>query len=81
MALSLRSRGAFERRPTGTTFMRGIKTSAFIAGASDARTTAVMSRRARTVPDNHVNGFGQTSAQVMGLDANDALTRSLELNP
>ena len=40
-----------------------------------------MCRRARIVEDNDVNGFGQTSAQVMGLDANDALTRGLELNP
>ena len=81
MALSLRSRGAFERTPSGTAFMRGVNTSAFIAGAPSARTTAAMCRRARIVADNDVNGFGQTSAQVMGLDANDALTRGLELNP
>ena len=79
MALSLRSRGAFDRTPSGAAFCAAAAVPKHGAGVTLA--SPPWAWRERIVADNDVNGFGQTSAQVMGLDANDALTHGLELNP
>jgi hypothetical protein len=79
MALSLRSLGAFDRTPSGAALCaaaavpkHGAGRHARLAAMGVAGTKRCRQRCERRRPDGGPNN---------GADANDALTRGLELNP